>query len=350
MMGLSFRIFVQANKEMTMKIKIPKRFIWAFIFLILVSLACQGTSAPTATPAPDTQSEASQPTNPPQLGVAPVSLPEKRENQAGDPDSSANAKRKLVSSGEKFVKGIYERPFNAVTMDTYFPYLDIVDTQGFKDEEWGYATISLSGTDANGKLPGTYGVELDLNRDGRGEWLILAANPTSTDWSTQGVQAWNDANGDIGGSAPTIADENSPGNGYESLVFDQGKGNNVDDAWAHVSAEDPKTIIIAFRLSLLGNPDSFAMGSWAGSKSYLIPALFDFNDHMTHMDAGSPLPDLYVYPLKKLAEIDNTCRLAIGFFPSGNEPGLCETIIHQEPGVPVVGCTPPAAGIMNPCP
>jgi hypothetical protein len=89
-------------------------------------------------------------------------------------------------------------------MDTYFPYLDIVDTQGFKDETWGYATISTSGTDANGHLPGKYGVELDLNKDGRGEWLILVPNPASTEWTTQGVQAWNDANGDVGGGTQLL--------------------------------------------------------------------------------------------------------------------------------------------------
>jgi hypothetical protein len=232
-------------------------------------------------------------------------------------------------------------------MDTYFPYLDIVDTQGFKDETWGYATISTSGTDANGHLPGKYGVELDLNKDGRGEWLILVPNPASTEWTTQGVQARNDANGDVGGGIAVTADETEPDDGYEKLVFDQARGDTTGDAWVRISADDPRTIALAFSLSMIGDPDFFAMGAWAGAES-LDPSLFDFNDHMTHMEAGSPLPDLYVYPLKKLAEIDNTCRMAIGFVPTGKEPGLCETIIQQEPAV--AGCTPPAAGAMNPCP
>ena len=332
-----------------MKIKTPNRFLWMLIVLVIVSLACQGTSNAAETSTPDPQP--GEPPTASQAGVAPVGLPAERENQAGDPDSSANATRKLVSGGEKFVRGVYERPFNAESMDTYFPYLDIVDLQGFKDDEWGFATISLSSTDANGKLPGNYAVELDLNKDGRGEWLILASNPTSTDWATQGVQTWNDTNGDVGGGLPTIADENPPGDGYESLIFDQGNGGKMDDAWVRVSADDARTITIAFKLSQIGNPASFAMGAWAGSKNSLDPALFDLNDHMTHIEAGSPLPSLFVYPLKQLAEIDNTCRIAIGFFPTGNVPGLCETIQQQEhePGV-VVGCTPPAAAIMNPCP
>jgi hypothetical protein len=334
-----------------MNIRTSNRFLWLLGSLILISIACQGTS----TPSPSASTQDKQPGQPPpaatEIKDVPVSLPEKRENQAGDPDSSPNANRKLVSAGEKFVRGLFERPFNAETMDTYFPYLDIVDTQGYKDNTWGFATISLSNIDANGALPGNYGVELDLNRDGRGEWLILAANPSSTDWSVQGVQAWTDANGDVGGRTPMSADENQPGDGYEVLVFDQGHGEYTDEVWVRVSADDPRTIAFAFSLAMLGNPDSYAMGAWAGSEM-LDPALFDMNDHMTHMQAGSPLPDLFVYPLKELAEIDNTCRIAIGFVPTGSEPGLCQTFIPGEPGAPVVGCTPSfsVAGVPMYCP
>ena len=218
-------------------------------------------------------------------------------------------------------------------MDTYFPYIDIVDTQGFLDDTWGYATITLSGLDANGKLPAKYGVELDLNKDGRGDWLIIASSPSSTDWSTQGVQAWKDTNGDVGGHLPVIADKAvSNGDGYETLVFDQGKGSdNPDGAWARISPDDNKTVQLAFKLSMLGSPKSYAMGSWAGSD--LNPAQFDLNDHMTHLQAGDPDPKLQLYAIKALSEIDNTCRLAIGFAPTGKEPGLCTVFIkHKEAG------------------
>jgi hypothetical protein len=248
----------------------------------------------------------------------------------------------MAPGGDTFVKDLYERPFNANTMDTYFPYLDIVDTQGFKDDTWGFATITLSDTDANGHLPGKYGVELDLNKDGRGDWLVLASNPSSTDWTTQGVQAWKDTDGDVGGSKPIAADK-SAGDGYESLVFDQGKGGNVDGAWVRVAPDDPKTVVIAFRLAMIGDPKSFAMGAWAGTDSSLNPALFDFNDHMTHEQAGSPLPSFTLYPLKALSEIDNSCRMAIGFAASANVPGLCLTIQPKGPGPEPT--TPPVRGV-----
>ena len=217
-------------------------------------------------------------------------------------------------------------------MDTYFPYVDIVDVQGFKDDLWGYLTITLVGTDANGKLPAQYAAELDLNKDGRGDWLIRASNPSSTTWTTQGVQAWKDSDGDVGGNIPMVADNKpSGGDGYETLVFDEGKGNLPDGAWARISPDDPKTVQIAFKLSMLGSPASFAMGAWAGAN--IDPAHFDYNDHMTHADAGDPTPGYGVYPIKELAEIDNTCRLAIGFVAKGNEPGLRKTYKNNPPGV-----------------
>ena len=94
---------------------------------------------------------------------------------------------------------------------------------------------------------------------------------------------------------------------------------------------------------MLGSPKSYAMGAWAGTD--LDPATFDFNDHMTHIQAGDPDPGLQLYPLKSLAKIDNTCRLAIGFAATGKEPGLCLTIIKhresQQPGNPAPPPPPP---------
>jgi len=93
------------------------------------------------------------------------------------------AKKMAPPGSDIFVKDLFERPFNANTMNTYFPYIDIVNTQGYIDDIWGYATITLSGMDANGHLPAKYGVELDLNKDGRGDWLVLVS---------QSASAWTD--------------------------------------------------------------------------------------------------------------------------------------------------------------
>ena len=106
----------------------------------------------------------------------PVGLPGEHADQAGDINSSPNAHRAMVSGGDVFVHGLYERPFNTDPMDKYFAYLDIVDAKGYMDDTWGYASITLEKTDANGALPGQYAVELDIDREGRGEWLIRVSS------------------------------------------------------------------------------------------------------------------------------------------------------------------------------
>ena len=310
-----------------MKPQKSTRFVWALLMLFLTIVACTATGKPTAAPslAPTASSGPTTSIEPsPAQGVSPADLPSQRLDQAGDPDSSSLATAKNVTSGDNFVQGLYERPFNANSMDTYFPYMDIVNIQGFKDDTWGYLEITLAGTDKNGLLPAEYAAELDLNKHGRGEYLIRASNPASTTWTTQGVQAWKDTDGDVGGVVPMLADAKPDGgDGYETLVFDQGKGSLADGAWVRISPNDPKSVQIAFKLSMIGSPSSFAMGAWAGAD--IDPSMFDYNDHMTHAQAGDPNQGYpQVYPIKVLAEIDNTCRLAIGFVPTSTVPGLCE--------------------------
>jgi hypothetical protein len=324
-----------------MKSKKSTRFVWALLILILAIVACNGTSKPTAVPSlAPTASNSSpailvEPSPAATQGVSPADLPSKPLDQAGDVNSSSMAGAKSISGGDVFVEGFYERPFNANTMDTYFPYMDIVHIQGFKDDTWGYLEMTLVGTDKNGKLPAQYAAELDLNKGGRGNWLIRASNPSSTTWATQGVQAWKDTDGDVGGTVPMIADASPDGgDGYETLVFDQGKGNLSDGAWVRISPNDPKTVQIAFKLSMLGNPSSFAMGAWAGAN--IDPSQFDYNDHLTHAQAGDPNQGYpLLYPIKALSEIDNTCHLAIGFVPTTKVPGLCTNPVpHAGPGAP----------------
>jgi hypothetical protein len=319
---------------------------------MLSALACSVGVPGPATEAPPAPPAAAPPAATPTevfQGAMPVGLPGERADQAGDIDSSPNAHRAIVSGGDVFVHGLYERPFNPDPMDKYFPYLDIVDTQGYKDETWGYASITLQKTDESRGLPGQYAVELDLDREGRGEWLIRVSNPSSTDWSRQGVQAWTESNGDVGGVAIMAADSKPRGgDGYDELIFDEGQGDLTDGAWARIRADDPKTVELAFKLEMIGSPKFYAMGAWAGTS--VDPALFDYHDQMSHAEAGSPNPGYEVYPLKALAEIDNTCRLAINFAPTGKEPGLCATVAEREGEG---GCVPqycPPTIACPPCP
>jgi hypothetical protein len=307
---------------------------WTILVLMLSALACNlgapgGATEIPATLPPSAEAPPAATATEVFQGAMPVGLPAQRADQAGDIDSSPNAHRQMVTGGDVFVHGLYERPFNRDPMDKYFPYLDIVDVQGYTDDTWGYASITMQKAAEGDALPGQYAVELDLDRDGRGEWLIRVAAPSSTDWSRQGVQVWKETNGDVGGVAVMTADSKPRGgDGYDDLVFDEGNGDLSDGAWARLSPNNPRTVELAFKLEMLGNPKGYAMGAWAGTS--VDPAMFDYHDHMTHIQAGSPNPGYEVYPLKDMAEIDNTCRLAINFAPTGKEPGLCATVSQRE--------------------
>jgi hypothetical protein len=306
------------------------------ISLIVVILACniptseglEASALPTATEEP-----ASPPTEAPiQHQVIPASLPADRSSHAGDYDSSTTAAIKQAGGGDRFTFGRFERPFNANTMDVYFPNLDIVDTFVFQDDTWIYGTIQMKGRDGDQALPNKYALELDLDLDGKGDWLILASSPASTDWSVEGMQVYEDTNNDVGNESAMYTDEGASGDGFESMVFDQGIGDDPDTAWVRISPADPNTVEISVKLSVLGNPEKYLINMWAGN-SLLDPALFDINDRFTHEQAGAADPGFEIfYPIKDVAEIDNSCRMAVGFEPTGQEPGLCEVFIPVVPG------------------
>jgi hypothetical protein len=68
--------------------------------------------------------------------------------------------------------------------------------------------------------------------------------------------------------------------------------------------------------------------------------MFDFNDHFTHEQAGAASRGFEVfYPIKGLYAVDGSCRVAVGFAPTGAEPGLCETLAPVQPGEAAPGCT-----------
>jgi hypothetical protein len=317
-----------------------------FLISIMVLVACNlPVSTPEATPLPVVSATPVITALPTKIQhqTIPVNLPSERMSKIGDYDSSTTGK--TAPGGDRFSRGEYERPFNAFTMDTYFPYLDIQNALIYQDDSWIFGVIVIKGLDANKALPGKYAFELDTNVDGRGDWLIMASKPSGTDWTTNDVQVWKDANGDVGGKIPILADEHlASGDGFETKVFDSGQGNDPDTAWVRIAPDNAMTIEIAVKRSLI-NDDAYLARMWAGT-SALNPALFDFNDHMTHAQAGAADPGLEnFYPIKELSELDNSCGMAIGFEPKGNEPGLCKEFIPIDPGgaplPPVPGLPPP---------
>lgn len=271
--------------------------------------------------------------------IIPVDLPVERSSHAGDYDTSLSAGKKAAEGGDRFTFGRFERPFNANTMDIYFSQIDIVDTYVFQDETWIYGTLTMKDMAAKNVLAARYALELDLDVDGKGDWLIIVSTPTSTEWSVEGVQAFEDTNHNVGDISAMYTDKNASGDGFESLIFDQGEGDDADTAWARISPSDPNTVEISVKFSVVGSPEKYLINMWAGT-SLINPSLFDINDHFSHEQAGAADSGLeYFYPIKEVFELDNSCKMAVGFEPTGQEPGLCEIFIPNVPGAPLPqGC------------
>ncbi|MBI2330668.1 MAG: hypothetical protein HYU84_00550 [Chloroflexi bacterium] len=152
----------------------------------------------------------------------------------------------------------------------------------------------------------------------------------------------------MGAEIPMLTDEGSvvAGDGFETTVFDQGQGNDPDSAWVRISPNNPNVVEFAIKKSALANPSRFLINMWAGTS--LEPAKFDVNDQFTHEQAGAADSGLSIfYPIKAVAELDNSCRMAVGFQPTGKEPGLCAVFIPQnfaEPAPGAPGCVEQSCG------
>jgi hypothetical protein len=254
------------------------------------------------------------------------------DSQMDDETSAASAAARTIGGGDDYFHNLYERPFTAVTMEEYYPDVDIRRAELSITADWVFVNIELVGTQNASRLLGNYGLELDLNADGRGDYLISAIAP-STEWTFDSVRAWTDGDADVGNGVALESDPPQVGNGYETLVFDQGKGEKPDLAWARINPDDPKEVQIAFKFDLLGRRDPVFMWTAWASRDLFKPTWFDYNDHFTLSQAGSPdKADIANYPINAIAALDNTCRGWIGFEPTGFEVGIC----------PVPGVSPDA--------
>jgi hypothetical protein len=233
---------------------------------------------------------------------------------------SVDLAKDKTALGDSYIWSRMERPFTAQTM-LYRDYLDIYQVNLQVSDPWVYFTIVLIG-----KLPLEgdirYSVELDVDHDSRGDFLVMAALPPDTIWTTDDVWVLADDDNDIGGVFPLYEEElEEAGNGYEREIFASGEGPDRDLAWVRRDPDDRNQLQIAFKESLTGVL-GFMWSVWA-DEGVMDPALFDYNDHISFNTAGSPSKDNHRYPLKEVALVDSTCRAWYGFIPSGTEPGLC---------------------------
>ncbi len=224
--------------------------------------------------------------------------------------------------GDSFNRNIFERPFTAETME-YQAYIDIAPGAELSlDPPWVYISIFLEEPPPSDEKV-VYAVELDLNVDGRGDWLLTASTPLSDNWSTKGVQAYLDSNGDVGGDNPTQVDDTpNEGNGYETLLFNEGSGIDPDAVFSRILTEPSTTVQFALNHSIIANDRTFMWGVWAFGES-IQPERFEYNDSITLEEAGSPISTNRHYPLKGLYSVDSTCRWVQGIVPRREMPSIC---------------------------
>jgi hypothetical protein len=281
-------------------------------------------------------SETPQPTATIEHKTRPEEAPAGNQSSMTDPSSANTAGELRTNAGEFFVQNLYERPFNGNPMDTYYPDLDINRAVLNKSGNWYYLTIQLTGSSPEGDMRGNYGLEVDLDLDGRGDVLIMGGQPGSK-WSTDNVHVWQDTNNDVGDNIILQSDPPQSGNGYDRVVFDNGVGDDPDLAWVRRSPGDPNSVQLAFKPTAINNDAEFIWGAWT-DMALMKAEWYDYNDHFTLDEAGSPLTEQSsYYPVKALAQIDNTCRWSYGFTLEGDEPGICAI---PKTATPTVTFTP----------
>ena len=266
----------------------------------------------------------------------PVGPPGTLEGEIEDTSSKSHSSERRAIAGDTYKGNFYERPFTASDMD-YLPDVDIQVGSMTSDANFFYFFIELAGVNSQtGNLVASYGVELDTDTDGRGDYSIWGLNPSGTEWTNDNVTVFVDNNGSVGGSDPFLQDINS-GDGYETLVPNDGQYS----AWVRVSPASAYTVQIAIHRNLVGNPVEMLWGVLADN-GLKDPGLFDYSDHYSRDDAGSPYTGYY-YPLKQVPALDNTCRRPWGFVPYTHYANACWSYAQpaptSQPGVtPQPGC------------
>ncbi len=257
-----------------------------------------------------------------------------------DVPSKDTAPEKRAPYGDSYKINRLERPFQQDM--TYIPDLDIKTYNFLQSGMWTFVSLELIGSNPNNEAGINYGVEIDKDRDGFGDFLILAKPPYTQEWSTNGVQVWQDQNHDTSGLSSVRADGPMDGDGYEKLLFDAGLGDDPDLAWVRINAGTRSTVQFAFKRAFPASSYMLGVFADAGMKDQ---TKLDYVDRFSEADAGSPIRGNDYYPLNMLWGVDNTCRDAMNFELTGLEPQSCpREEPTPKPGTPTpseVVCQPP---------
>lgn len=296
------------------------------------------TVAPTEAPT-DVPTEAA----PTEAPIVHTSLPEEVPAQGSffyDVDSSGTGLKKYAPFGDIFDLNRFERPFTQTEM-AYQPELDITQFFMVQKGDYNYAFVKTVGGIHSDEKGGHFGIEVDTDHDGFGDFLIWATPPFAKEWSVEGVSVIQDTNRSTGGINAAKSEAPLTTDGYDTVIFDSGLGADPDMAWVRISPNNSNIIEFAFKMNLTG---SEIMWNPVADAGLADPSKYSYNDFMTASDAGSPIKDSSLYPIKDLYSLDNTCRAYAGFTPNGSEPLLCgnnespKTKEHDSKGCKVQEC------------
>ncbi len=253
---------------------------------------------------------------------------EKANTYLTDFNSIDNANEGMTY-GDQFLINRYERPFTREMVE-YYGYLDLTLVNMMVNPPWVYLDIYLA-EDLPESSQARYGVELDLDEDGRGDILLQAGLPGEGEWTTSQVFVYRDTDGDVGGENPLLSDPKDEGlTGYEELIFEEGRGEDPDLAWVRRHAEEENVLQIAFKTDLVSN-SGFLWSVWA-DEGLRDVSIYDYNDWYTFEEAGSPFPDHDYHPIQEIYLVDSTCRSWYGYEPEGDEVGLCQVYVKEGGG------------------
>jgi hypothetical protein len=181
--------------------------------------------------------------------------------------------------------------------------------------------------DAAGAIPADLfvGFEIDTDIDSRGEFLILASGINTTEWTTDGVQVWQDKNEDVGGKKPHSPDD-QVSDGYETLLFDAGVGADPDLAWVRISPNEPSSIEFAFKTDLVPSSKIFAWWAWTSLGTF-DPAKIELVDSAKDNTSWN---------------LDNTCAWIFNAKPTNMLVNICP--FSYPTAVPTITPTPSPLG------
>jgi hypothetical protein len=305
------------------------------IFLLLIITGCspilaqkvQETSMLQPIAAVTNKAE-STPVSTPVRKITQVAGFQQIETHPGEPQGAAQiihdqtcastAQNKQAPGGDEYTIGRFERPFDREM--GYLPALDIVRAELTRPlDGWVYFKITLEAAPTPSSA--VYGIELDLNIDGRGDYLIQVASPTRSEWAESGIKMWWDSDGDVGGQVINRSDPmGNKGSGFESQKINSDVKKNTGQIWSRLI---DLGLEIAIKEDLIGGKQGkFTWKPYTDGNPF-PPSQYDLNDYYLLTKAGSPILGERDYPLKAVFAVDNTCRGLSGLMPSGSEQGVC---------------------------